>query len=109
MKGLDLVIAGGRVVTSTDVVDAAVGVRDGRIVAIAPVDLLPPAARTIDATGKIVFPGAIDCHVHLGAEYDDWRGGPPAAAHYGLTTPLSFVGAAENAHEAPPTAPPPLR
>src|SRR4051812_23420562 len=52
-KGLDLVIAGGRVVTSTEVVDAAVGVRDGRIAAIAPVELLPPAERTIDATGKI--------------------------------------------------------
>jgi dihydropyrimidinase len=93
---LDLVIAGGRVVTSTDVVDAAVGVSGGRIAAIAPADLLPPAARTIDATGKIVFPGAIDCHVHLGPEYDDWRGGPLAAAHAGLTTLLSFVVAGED-------------
>jgi len=103
-KGLDLVIAGGRVVTSTEVVDAAVGVRDGRIAAIAPAELLPPAGRTIDATGKIVFPGAIDCHVHLGAEYDDWRSGPHAAAHYGLTTLLSFVVADENAHESLPKA-----
>src|SRR6267143_1485673 len=78
MKGLDLIIAGGRVVTSTEVVDAAVGVRDGRIVAIAPAELLPPAARTIDATGKIVFPGAIDCHVHLAAAME------LIAAHGGL-------------------------
>src|SRR5438067_13652990 len=90
-KNLDLVIAGGRVVTSTEVVDTAVGVSDGRIVAIAPVELLPPAARTIDANGKIVFPGAIDCHVHLGAEYDDWRGGPEIAALAGLTTILAFT------------------
>ena len=101
---LDLVIAGGRVVTSTEVVDTAVGVRDGHIVAIAPPELLPPAARTIDATGKIVFPGAIDCHVHLGAEYDDWRSGPHAAAHYGLTTVLSFVVANEGARESLPKA-----
>ena len=104
MKGLDLIIAGGRVVTSTEVVDTAVGVKDGRIVAIAPPELLPSAERTIDATGKIVFPGAIDCHVHLGAEYDDWRSGPYAAAHYGLTTLLSFVVANENAREALPKA-----
>ena len=101
---LDLVVAGGRVVTATEVVDAAVGVRDGRIVAIGPVEALPPAARTIEATGKLVFPGAIDCHVHLGPEYDDWRGGPLAAAHAGLTTVLSFVVADENARESLPKA-----
>src|SRR5438445_5685552 len=99
---LDLVVAGGRVVTATEGVDAAVGVRVGRIVALGPVEALPPAARTIDASGKLVFPGAIDCHVHLGPEYDDWRGGPLAAAHAGLTTVLSFVVADENARESLP-------
>ena len=104
-RGLDLVVAGGRVVTATAVLeDAAVGIRGGRIVAVAPVDDLPPAARTIDATGKIVFPGAIDCHVHLGPEYDDWRGGPLAAAHAGLTTLLGFVMADEGAREPLPKA-----
>jgi dihydropyrimidinase len=104
-RGLDLVVAGGRVVTSTDVLDdAAVGIRGGRIVAVAPVEDLPPAARMIDATGKIVFPGAIDCHVHLGPEYDDWRGGPLAAAHAGLGTLLSFVVADEGARESLPKA-----
>jgi allantoinase len=98
-RALDLVVAGGRVVTSTDVLDAAVGIRDGRIVAVAPAEDLLPAERTIDATGKIVFPGAIDCHVHLGPEYDDWRGGPLAAAHAGLGTLLSFVVADEAARE----------
>ena len=104
-RGLDLVVAGGRVVTATDVLDdAAVGIRGGRIVAVGPVDDLPPAARTIDASGKIVFPGAIDCHVHLGPEYDDWRGGPLAAAHAGLTTLLGFVMADEGAREPLPKA-----
>jgi dihydropyrimidinase len=104
-RALDLVVAGGRVVTATEVLDdAAVGIRAGRIVAVAPVEDLPPAARTIDATGKIVFPGAIDCHVHLGPEYDDWRGGPLAAAHAGLGTLLSFVVADEGARESLPKA-----
>jgi dihydropyrimidinase len=103
-RALDLVVAGGRVVTSTDVLDAAVGIRAGRIVAVAPPEDLPPAERTIDASGKIVFPGAIDCHVHLGPEYDDWRGGPLAAAHAGLGTLLSFVVADEGAREPLPKA-----
>jgi dihydropyrimidinase len=103
-RGLDTLVAGGRVVTSTDVLDAAVGIRDGRIVAVGPPEDLPRAARTIDATGKLVFPGAIDCHVHLGSEYDDWRGGPLAAAHAGLTTLLGFVMADEGAREPLPKA-----
>jgi len=103
-RALDLIVAGGRVVTSVEVLDTAVGIRDGRIVALAPVEDLPPAERTIDATGKIVFPGAIDCHVHLGPEYDDWRGGPLAAAQAGLGTILSFVLADEAHHETLPKA-----
>ncbi len=104
-RALDLVVAGGRVVTATEVLDhSAVGIRDGRIVAVAPVEELPPAERTIDASGKIVFPGAIDCHVHLGPEYDDWRGGPLAAAHAGLGTILSFVLANEGERETLPQA-----
>ena len=102
-RGLDLVVAGGRVVTATEVLDeAAVGIRGGRIVAVASLDDLPPAARTIDATGKIVLPGAIDCHVHLGPEYDDWRGGPIAGAHAGLTTLLGFSMADVGVRESLP-------
>jgi dihydropyrimidinase len=87
----DLVVRGGRVVTATDVLDTAVAVVDGRIAALGPEALLPPADRTIDAAGKIVFPGLIDCHLHVGAEYDDWRTAPLAAARTGLTTLLPFV------------------
>ena len=88
---LDVVVQGGRVVTSTDVLDTAIGIRGDKIAAIAPPELLPKAERTIDATGKIVLPGAIDSHCHLGTGYDDWRGGPIAAAHAGLTTLLGFM------------------
>jgi dihydropyrimidinase len=103
-RGVDTIVAGGKVVTATDVLDAAVAIRGGRIVAVAPAEDLPPAERTIDASGKIVFPGAIDCHVHLGPEYDDWRGGPIAAAHAGLTTLLGFTMADEGARESLPRA-----
>jgi dihydropyrimidinase len=88
---LDVVVHGGQVVTATDVLDVAVGIKGERIVALAPAEMMPDAARVIDARGKIVLPGAIDCHIHLGPEYDDWRGGPVAAAHAGLTTLLGFA------------------
>ena len=88
---VDLVVVSDRIVTATEVFDGAIAISNGRIVALGPVDALPDAERTIDARGKIVFPGAIDCHVHLGPEYDDWKGGPEIAALAGLTTILVFT------------------
>jgi len=87
----DTLVVSDRIVTATEVFEGAVAIKDGRIVALGPAEALPEAARTIDARGKIVFPGAIDCHVHLGPEYDDWRGGPEIAALAGLTTILVFT------------------
>src|SRR3989442_5656883 len=96
---VDTIVHGGRIVTASDVYEAAVAIRGEKIVAIGPPEVLPPAARTIDARGKYVLPGAIDCHIHLGPEYDDWRGGPIAAAHAGLTTPLGVGLYAKAANE----------
>ena len=88
----DVLVRGGRVVTPGDVLeDAAVAISGGRIAAIGPEALLPPADRVIDAAGKVVLPGLIDCHLHVGPEYDDWRVAPLAAARTGLTTLLPFV------------------
>jgi dihydropyrimidinase len=87
---VDTVVHGGQVVTASEVLDTAIAIRGERIVALGAPDLLPPAERYLDATGKIVLPGAIDCHIHVGPEYDDWRGAPIAAAHAGLTTLLAF-------------------
>ncbi len=87
---VDTIVHGGQVVTALEVLDAAIAIREERIVALGPADLLPPAERYIDAAGKVVLPGAIDCHIHVGPEYDDWTGAPIAAAHAGLTTLLAF-------------------
>src|SRR5262245_42702560 len=89
--GVDVVVRGDQVVTGSDVVDAAVAIRGDTIVAIGPEALLPPGDRVIDASGKYVLPGLIDCHLHIGPEYDDWETAPLAAAHTGLTTLLPFV------------------
>lgn len=68
----------GTAITNVTVIDAVRGVRanhtvifDGdAIVAVAPSDSeLPPAAETIDGSGKYLIPGLWDMHVHL--TYDD--------------------------------------
>ncbi|MBI2159497.1 MAG: amidohydrolase family protein [Candidatus Rokubacteria bacterium] len=90
-RSVDTLVTGGRVVTASDVVEAAVAIEGGKIVALGPASMLPPAERTIDAGGKYVLPGLIDCHLHVGPEYDDWKTAPVAAARTGLTTLLPFV------------------
>ena len=57
MSGLDLVIAGGTVVTAADSYAADIGIRDGRI---AQIGQGLTGAERIDATGLLVLPGGID-------------------------------------------------
>jgi dihydropyrimidinase len=89
--GVDLIVRGGQVVTASDVVETAVAIKGDRIVALGSEAVLPHADRIIDATGKYVLPGLIDCHLHIGPEYDNWKTAPLAAARTGLTTLLPFV------------------
>ena len=63
---LDLVITGGKVVTPNGVGVWDVAVEGERIVAVAvPGTLTSDAAKTIDATGKIVVPGGVEAHTHV--------------------------------------------
>jgi len=61
----DIIIRGGSVIdgTGADGRPAEIGIRDGRIAAIAP-RLDVPAARIVDAAGKVVAPGFIDIKTH---------------------------------------------
>jgi dihydropyrimidinase len=93
---LDLVIRGGTVVTAADVGKSEIGVKDGRIVALA--DSLPAAASEIDASGLLVLPGGIDSHVHFDQPMgpgivmaDGFESGTRSAAAGGNTTVLSFA------------------
>ena len=86
---VETVVGGGQMVSSSQVVDAAIAISGEKIVAIGPEELLPPADNYIDASGKFVLPGLIDCHVHLDG-HDDYALGSLAAAHAGLTTLIPF-------------------
>jgi len=58
-------ITGGMLVTPEGVRPGTLGLRDGRIAAVAPPDARLDAAETWDATGLHVLPGAIDIHCHI--------------------------------------------
>ena len=64
----DLAVVNGTVIfpeSGQSQVDIAI--KDGRIAAILERGTAQPlAARTIDASGKLVFPGLIDAHIHFG-------------------------------------------
>ena len=61
---MDLLIKNGTIVTSTGSFPADVAVEDGKIVSIGK-DLGTEAKKVVDATGKLVLPGALDAHTHL--------------------------------------------
>ena len=88
----DLIVRGGRVVTSSAVTEAEIGVAGGKIAAIG--RELGEAAEIIDAAGKFVFPGAIDPHAHLNDPGFTWREdfahGTMAAAAGGVTTVIDM-------------------
>ena len=82
---MDLVIKNGTVVDGTGAasISADVGITDGRIAAIGTLD--GGAARTIDATGKVVAPGFIDIHTHFDPQLC-WDGLAIPSLEHGVTT-----------------------
>jgi len=96
MSEFDLTIRRGTIATAADTMRADIGVRDGRIVAIA--DSLPAGRRDLDATDRLVLPGGIDSHCHIEQKSsmgvmcaDDYYSGTVSAAFGGNTTVLSFA------------------
>ena len=96
MNRFDLVIRGGTVATAADTFRADVGIRDGRIAALA--QDLDGADDEIDASGKLVLPGGIDSHCHIEQMSaagvlcaDDFYSGSASAAFGGTTTIIPFA------------------
>ena len=73
-----LAIVGGRVVpvAGPPFEDGVVLISDGRIEAVGRDLRVPEAAERVDATGKVVLPGLVDAHTHLGVheEAEGWAG-----------------------------------
>src|SRR5262249_22643921 len=102
---LDLIIKGGQVVTPQAVGEMDIGIQGEKIVAVGwPGTLAADAAKVIDARGKIVIPGGIEPHAHIGIPVPaQWSGNPDvmtqppeaasrAAAFGGVTTIIDFAG-----------------
>jgi dihydroorotase len=86
----DLILGGGKVVSPDTVIDAAVAIKDGKILAVGALDAMPAAKETVDVSGMHVLPGAIDVHVHFRdpgyPHKEDFESGTRAAAFGGVTT-----------------------
>jgi dihydroorotase (multifunctional complex type) len=84
----DLLISGATLVTPEGRRRAHLAVADGRISSVT--DRPPSATRTVDASGLLLLPGAVDTHVHLmdpgGTDREDFPTGTSAAAASGVTT-----------------------
>lgn len=70
MSQYDLIVSGGLAVLPQGAVYCDIGIRDGKITAIS--DDIPSeqAGERIDASRTVVFPGAVDAHLHLGIYRD---------------------------------------
>jgi dihydroorotase-like cyclic amidohydrolase len=101
---IDLLIRGGRVILpGTDGVLADIAIRQGKIAGILGPGGDAEAKATLDAAGLVVFPGAIDVHLHLGHGKDiarprvpeDAAGETAAAAAGGVTTFIPYLMATD--------------
>ncbi|GII86111.1 dihydroorotase-like protein [Sphaerisporangium siamense] len=71
MSRYDLLIKGGTVVLPYHgEVRADLAVRDGKVAALADDIAASEAGEVVDAAGKVVLPGAVDAHFHLGIYRD---------------------------------------
>src|SRR5437667_8056221 len=89
-------IKSGTVVTAADLYKGDVLIEDEKIALIGTkIDV--QADKIIDASGKYVLPGGIDCHTHLDMPFggatsaDDFESGTTAAAFGGTTSVVDFA------------------
>jgi dihydropyrimidinase len=86
----DILVVNGLVVTGAGICKADVGIRGEKIAAVGSNLSKESASQTIDATGKFIFPGVIDVHIHP-VYLDDVQHCSRLAAYGGTTTILHFA------------------
>lgn len=91
----DLIIKNGIIVLEDECVSGSIYVRDEKIVCISGCDMEAEADEIIDAAGKYVLPGGVDCHSHIWepTAYDyreDFYTGSCTAASGGITTMIEM-------------------
>ena len=93
---MSILIKNGRIITAESDYLADLYVEGEKIAAIG-ANLNYDADKVIDASGKLVFPGGIDPHVHLDMPFmgtfssDDYTTGTRAALHGGTTMVIDFI------------------
>ena len=93
---MSLLIKNGRIITADSDYIADIFI-EGEVIKTIGKDLEIKAAKTIDATGKYIFPGGIDPHVHLDMPFmgtyssDNYENGTRAALYGGTTMVIDFV------------------
>src|SRR5436190_10985272 len=94
---MSLLIKNGEVVTASERYRADIWCAGETITSIGPNLPAPPGAEVIDATGKLVFPGFIDPHVHIYLPFmgtfakDSYSTASQAALVGGTTTLIEMV------------------
>lgn len=87
---VDLLIKDGRLPLGGSLINASIAVENGKILALTLKPESFQADRVINAGGKLVLPGIIDCHVHFRepgrTSKEDFKTGSAAAAVGGVTT-----------------------
>ena len=89
----NILVKNGRLVLSSGIFETDLLIEEGKVSAIGK-GLNSQAEDVIDASGKLIFPGVMDEHVHMrepGLTYkDDFTNGTMAAAAGGVTTVLEM-------------------
>ncbi|NFH68876.1 dihydropyrimidinase [Clostridium botulinum] len=94
---MSLLIKNGTVITSSDIYNGDIYIKDGIIREIG-TNLIREADEIVDAEGKYVIPGGVDAHTHLNLDVgvsvanDDFYTGTVAAACGGTTTVVDHMG-----------------
>ncbi|MBU1954123.1 dihydroorotase [Patescibacteria group bacterium] len=90
----EFALINGKIVTHEKVFDGTVFVKDGKIDCIKEGHDDAGDIEKVDVSGKHIFPGLIDVHVHFrtpgGTDKEDWTHGSKAALAGGVTTVLDM-------------------